>query len=54
MLAICGAWSAPMCWLYVVLGAYLCVGYMYFGVLGAHLVPEGSGPCKISNFSHLL
>ena len=64
----CGACCAPgavsacctwhMCWLYVVLyvvlGAHLCVGYMYCGVLGAHLVQEGSGPCKIPNFSHLL
>ena len=60
----CGAWSAPgavsscctwhMCWLYVVLGAHLCVGYKYSGVLGAHLVEEESGPCKIPNFSHVL
>ena len=60
----CGAWSAPgavsscctwhMCWLYVVLGAHLCVGYVYCGVLGAHLVQEWSGPCKIPNFFHLL
>ena len=54
MLAICGAGSVPICWLYVVLGAHLCVGYMYCGVLSAHLVQEGSGPCKIPNFSHLL
>ena len=67
MLAICmccGAWSAPgavsacctghMCWLYLMLGAHLCVGYMYCGVLGAHLVQERSGPRKIPNFSHLL
>ena len=54
VLAIFGAWSAPMSWLYVVLGAHLCVGYMYCGVLGMHLVQEGSGPCKIPNFSHLL
>ena len=26
---ICGAWSAPMCWLYVVIGAHLCVGYIW-------------------------
>ena len=26
MLAICGAWSAPMCWLYVELRVHLCVG----------------------------
>ena len=32
----------------------ICVGYMYCGVLGAHLVQEGRGPCKIPNFSHLL
>ena len=31
-----------MCWLYV------------SEVLGVHLVQEGSGPCKIPNFSHLL
>ena len=46
----CGAWSVPgavstcctwpMCWQYV--------------VLGAHLVQEGSGHCKIPNFSHVL
>ena len=54
VLAICGAWSAPMCWLYVVLEAHLCVGYMCCGVLGTHLVQEGSGPCKIPNFPHLL
>ena len=42
MLAICGARSAPMCWLYEL------------WVLGAHLVQEGSSPCKIPNFSHLL
>ena len=41
--AICGAWSASMCWL-----------YMCCGVLGTHLVQEGSGPCKIPNFPHLL
>ena len=29
VLAICGAWSAPMCWLYVELGVHLCVGYMW-------------------------
>ena len=28
VLAICGAWSAPMCWQYVVLGVHLCVGSM--------------------------
>ena len=54
VLAVCGAWSAPMCWLYVMLGVHLCVGYMCCGVLGTHLVQEGSGPCKIPNFSHLL
>ena len=59
----CCTWH--MCWLYVglgvhlcvgyvVLGAHLCVGYMYCVVLGAHLVQEGSGPCNITNFSHLL
>ena len=32
-----GAWSAPMCWQYVVLGVHLCVGYMCCGVLGVHL-----------------
>ena len=42
MLAICGAWSTHS------------VGSMSCGVLGAHLVREGSGPYKISNFSHLL
>ena len=51
--AVCGAWSAPMCWLYVV-QEHLCVGYMCCGVLGEHLVQEGSGPCKIPNFSHFL
>ena len=25
MLAKCGAWSAPMCWPYVMLGVHLCV-----------------------------
>ena len=40
VLAICGAWSASMFW--------------YCGVLGVHLVQEGSGPCKIPNFSHIL
>ena len=25
----------------------ICVVYMYSGVLGMHLVQEGSGPCKI-------
>ena len=77
MLAICGARSAPMCWLYVMLGAHLCVGYMWclkgiyvLAICGAWsapmcwlyvlwgawsaLVQEGSGPCKIPNFSHLL
>ena len=29
--AICGAWSAPMCWLYVELGVQICVGYMWCG-----------------------
>ena len=33
---------------------HLCVGYMYCGVLGVHLVQEGSGPSKIPNFFHLL
>ena len=47
---ICGAWSANMCWLCVV-RAHLCAGYMCCGVLGVHLVQEGSGPCKIPNFS---
>ena len=41
VLVICGAWSTPMFWLYVVLGAHLCVGYMYCGVLGAHLCKRG-------------
>ena len=59
----CGTWRAPgavsacciwhMCWLYVVLRAHLCLGYMCCGVFGAHLVQEGSGPCKMPNFSHL-
>ena len=63
MCMCCGAGSTPgavsasctwhMCWLYVVLGAHLCVGYMYFVVFGAHLVQEGSGRCKVPNFSHL-
>ena len=42
VLAICGAWSAPM------------VGYKYCGVLGTHLVQERIGPSKIPNFFHLL
>ena len=56
----CGAWSAPdatsaCCLAYVLaICAHLYVGYMYCGVLGTHLVQEGSGPCKIPNFSHLL
>ena len=64
MCVCCGTWSVPgafsaccawhMCWPYVGLGAHLCIGYMYCGVLGAHLVQEGSGPCKVPNFSHLL
>ena len=33
---------------------HVCVGYMYSGMLGAHLVLEGSGPCKTLNVSHLL
>ena len=40
--AICGAWSTPMCWLCLLWGAWRDV------------VQEGSGPCKIPNFSHLL
>ena len=35
MLAICGAWSAPMCWLYVVLGVCLCV----LAICGARSTP---------------
>ena len=30
------------------------VGYMYTGVLGAHVMQKGSGPCKIPNLLHLL
>ena len=48
----------------VVLGAHqvlsvpaalgICVGYMYSGALGTHLVQEESGSCKKPNLSHLL
>ena len=32
----------------------ICVSYMYSGVLGTHLMQEGSDPFKILNLSHLL
>ena len=41
-------WCSELTW------CCLGVGYMYSGVLGAYLVDEGRGPCKIPNFSHLL
>ena len=57
-----------MAWRMVVPGAYLtrqvlaalgvcvcCMCWLYVSrMLGAHPVQEGSGPCKISNLSHLL
>ena len=42
------------CVLSVLAALDMCVGYVYSRVLGAHLVQEGSGPCKIPNLSHLL
>ena len=46
---MCVLWCLELTW------CCLCVGYiMYSGVLGVHLVQEGSGPCKIPNLSHLL
>ena len=31
----------------VLVALVICVGYMCSGVIGAHLMQEGSGPCKI-------
>ena len=41
---------AALCWLYVVLGAHLCVGYIYCGMLGVHLVQEGVALVKFQSF----
>ena len=50
-LGICVGYMCVLC----VLGAahlvLICVGYMYSGALGAHLVQEGSGSCKKPNFA---
>ena len=54
--------GAHLCVGYMYCGVLGCVGYMYCGVLGCVgymycgvlVAQEGSGPCKIPKFSHLL
>ena len=49
-LVVCVATCVCILWCLECTWCCLCVGYMYSGVLGVHLVQEGSGLVKFQTF----